>query len=147
MVNDDVKGDLRELKAFLGGEYKATGHPYDTDTEVIGLDMAIDNLVEGEQAQWAVSSIKSAVREGSWFRIVLREHLDNALFQRAIDLCESISKKLLLVTGDAYAASMPLGGEWQEFEDPVDVWGDPLFHELDDYTQLRCKLSQYTSFC
>lgn len=139
MVNDEVKRELRELKAFLMGEYNDTGHPRDAD--VIGLEMALDNLIDREGAQWAIGTIKSALRPRSWFMRVLGDHPNNALFQMAIELCESLSKQLLLVTGSAYLASVPLVGEWRRVEE-----GDPLFTELENYSQLRYGLPQYTMF-
>ena len=146
MSADDLRRELRELHAFLAGNYRDTGHPYDTDADVIALEMAIDILVDGEGTQWAIAAIKSALAPRSWFRIVLREHPDNPLFLSAIELCESISEKLLLVTGDSYSASVPVVGEWQEFEDPPHGWGDALFYELAEYSQLRRQLPQYTMF-
>ena len=144
MVNGEVKRELRELKAFLLGNYKDTGHP--RDAEVIALEMALDILVDGEGTQWAIDTIKSALRRWSWFRIVLGDHPDNPVFRRAIHLCESLSTQLLLVTGDARLASASLVGEWKFFEMPDDVYGDRLFVELDNYSRLRSKLPQYTMF-
>jgi hypothetical protein len=139
MITADVKKELKELKELLHEAY-IEGLPAENG-DVIGLDMAFDNLIEGEGYQCWIGTVKSALQQKSWFKGVLRAKLDDDSFHRAIELCESISKKLLLVTGDANLASVPLVGEWQKVERE-----DPLRIELEHYTQLRIGLERYPDF-
>jgi hypothetical protein len=144
MVSVSIKTDLQELQAFLGGAY-ARGHPRDKD--VNDLDTALGNLAANKKTAEALAAVKTALREGSWFREVLLEHQDDAEFERAMALCVSISQSLRWVTCDS--GPVPVAGKWEAL--PVMGFGDnpathPIFDELDKCGCVQRSLDRYVMF-
>jgi hypothetical protein len=93
--------------------------------------------------------IKSAVSDGSWFRIVLEEHQtpnDSIEFKRAKELCESLAASLQFVTADQTVPDLSVTKIWKDlYINPARPYADyPLFQEMDMYCTLMRLLSGYT---
>ncbi len=93
MVSVGMRNELQELIEFLRlGVVYLNGHPNEPD--VIALREAVENVLANTAVETALAVIKSAVSDGSWFRIVLDEHQtknDDVKFIRAMQLCERLA--------------------------------------------------------
>ena len=147
MVSVSMRNDVQELTNFLleGHEY-LSGHTNDPD--VIALRGALENVLANTAVQTALAVIKSAVSDGSWFRIVLEEHQtpnDSIEFKRAKELCESLAASLQFVTTDSTVPDLSVTKTWKDlYINPARPYSDyPLFQEIDKYCALMRILSGY----
>jgi hypothetical protein len=147
MVSVCIRADVQELSNFLreGGEYPS-GPPNAPD--VIALRGALENVLANTADQNALAVIKSAVSDGSWFRIVVEKHQtpnDSIEFKGAKELCESLAASLQFVTDDSTVPDMSVTQIWKDlYINPARPYAECLlFQEMDMYCTLMRIISGY----
>jgi hypothetical protein len=147
MVSLCIRADVQELSNFLreGGEYPSG---LQNDPNVIALRGALENVLANTADQNALADIKSAVSEGSWFRIVLEQHQtpnDSIEFKGAKELCESLTASLQFVTANSTVPDRSVMKIWKDwYINPALPYSDfPLFQEMDMYCTLMRIISGY----
>jgi hypothetical protein len=89
--------ELEKLRKFLEPEsVYFNGHDKD-DPAVIALREALDNVLANAVVESALAVIKSAVRGGGWFMLVLEDHQtpnDSEEFKEALSCCKRLAAYL-----------------------------------------------------
>jgi hypothetical protein len=129
--------ELQKLRKFLEPQsVYFNGHPKD-DADVIALRGALENVLANAVVESALAVIKSAVREGGWFMLVLEDHQtpnDSEEFKDALSCCKRLAAYLSIKEYDVARMSDMAAGQHTEIARGLGI-GRVKCVELGDQTE------------